>query len=199
MTTQIIPGYVLAPKALQIAEQYIAAGIYATNGPHRSRQIDRMERVFDIVGGEECAIGVSDCALKALAVGLGETVTEANYVDVLKSMMPILQAHYFKPSASCGVIMQDAKDRGTWIEHVAGADQHFLAQLKPGDPIIFCWNPGQPNPQRHIGYWRAPQLQTCEFDTNPGTDGQPNHGEGGYLRDRLPVLKFVLGAVSFNR
>jgi hypothetical protein len=191
MGNTIIAGSALALYAAGLVREYIKSGIYEMNGNDRSPEIDRIESAFGVKGVSYCAMSQAWCYAKALAQLKDIPVTEENCVSVVRSLLPELQQHYFRPDPSCGVIMDDAMSRGTWIHRTPGADGHFLEKLQPGDLPIFEWRPGD----RHVGMYLEPPFTTGEFNTvAPG-----GTRKGAYIRDRMPYIGFVLGAVSINR
>lgn len=98
-----------------------AKGYVGEDRAHNKDQISKFLGLFGLnfadVNGTPypfCAAGVSYCAVKALADVRKVPYTAENSVNVFRTLLDGLQAEHFKPSASCGEIVDDAKKRGNW-------------------------------------------------------------------------------------
>jgi hypothetical protein len=132
----------LALQTLKTMQGYANAGVSRTSDP---AQVERFLALFDLPmqqGGVYvpfCAAGLCYAMVKSLAELIGDGVD----MDTLKSLIPILSAHYLTPSASCGALMADLKIRGLWVP------KSEIDTVEPGWITFWAWNGGQA--PEHVG------------------------------------------------
>jgi hypothetical protein len=132
-----------------------------------------------------CAAGVSYTACKAWCISQNEQFTVENSLETFRNVKPDVNHHYFLPNASCGMIMQDAQHRGTWIPK----DSSEL--IMPGYLVLYSWTGS--NWPDHIGVveLHAQQLHTVEFNTSTA-----NNINGGAVSRRVRNYNCVLGYIK---
>lgn len=131
-----------------------------------------------------CAAGVTWATCKAYCDANGIAYTPATELATLHGVLGDIDRLYFKPSAGCQVIMNDARARGTFMP----ATQTPL----PGYLVFYNWEGG--THAEHIGLVEGADtsmLRTVEFNTTVSSG--PNQGDGGAVSRKSRPLKFVLG------
>jgi hypothetical protein len=131
-----------------------------------------------------CAAGVTWAVCKAYCDANGITYSDATRLSMLRSVLGDIGKYYFKPSAGCQVIMDDARARNTFVAK--------SQPPKPGYLVFYNWS-GHDNAE-HIGIVDQPgsnTIKTIEFNTT--ADDGPNQGNGGAVSRKERPMRFVLG------
>ena len=170
-----------------------AIGYLGINRENDLTQIAKFLELFDLPTKQGnswipfCCAGASYAACKAYCVLNNIQFTADNSVEVFKTHLPQVKAHYFLPSASCGFVMQDAQKRGTWLP------KNTTETINPGDLVLYNWAGGTwPD---HIGIVenKANELHTVEFNTSTA-----NNINGGAVSRRTRNYNCVLGYVKLS-
>ncbi|SHG86596.1 hypothetical protein SAMN02745157_4969 [Kaistia soli DSM 19436] len=177
-----------AKGVLGVAEAEAAAGV------SRSSNKARVTEYLKLLGFEfldahgvptrYCAAGLTWAACKAYCQMNNIAFTPDNELAIFRSVLGDIGRHYFKPSAGCQVIMNDAKARGSFLP----ASKRPL----PGYLVFYNWEGG--GHAQHIGLVQradSGDLRTVEFNTTVASG--PNQGDGGAVATKTRALKFVLG------
>ncbi len=131
-----------------------------------------------------CAAGLTWSACRAYCDANAIFTTDANRLAVLRSVLPDIRKRYFMPSASCQVIVDDARKRGTFLDRSNAP--------KPGFIVFFNWDGA--SHAEHVGWVESLDgavLHTIEFNTTAVSG--PNEGDGGCVCKKARALKFVVG------
>lgn len=131
-----------------------------------------------------CAAGLTWVVCRAYCDLNAIAYTDANRAVMLRSVLGDIGKYYFRPSASCQTILDDARARHTFAS--------VSETPKPGYLVLYNWSGGQH--AEHIGLVdsvEAGALHTIEFNTT-AADG-PNQGNGGAVSRKRRPLKFVVG------
>lgn len=131
-----------------------------------------------------CAAGVTWATCKAYCDLNSIAYTPANELAIFRSVLGDVGRFYFKPSAGCQIIMDDAKSRDAFLSQAHTA--------LPGYLVFYNWK-GAAHAE-HIGIVEgadAAGLKTVEFNTAFASG--PNQGDGGAVSKKSRPLKFVLG------
>jgi hypothetical protein len=134
-----------------------------------------------------CAAGLTWATSKAYCDLNGIPYTDANRLDVLKSVLSEISKRYFKPSAACPDILDDARNRGTLLDRSAVAQPGYL---------VFLNFDGNTSLAAHMGIVETAvgtTLHTIEFNTS-GFSGQ-THVDGGFVARKVRPPQFVVGFV----
>ncbi len=184
--TNEISNQELAMAALKIMEGYADAGIRRAT-PEGDAQIEKFEQALDEPAGAPwCASAVTYAWLKALAEMKGSGVS----LPELRALEPELLERVFLPSASCGAVMRDAEQRGSWLSNEASDD----VDVQSGWLVTFDWSgAGRP---RHIGIVidASETLRTVEGNTANGRRGSQRRS--GCVARRTRGYDDVLGFVK---
>ena len=137
-----------------------------------------------------CAAGVAYAACKAWAfLHTPQLATDPASLRLYKDNVA---AHYFLPSASCRVMIEDAKSRGIWERR----GQIAPGEASPGWFVFYDWQGD--GTADHVEIVRAsnPQeLRTIGFNTTePGRDGA--QGNGGAVARRVRAYDKVFGYIK---
>lgn len=136
-----------------------------------------------------CAGGISFAACKTYCLLNKIPFTTDNAIEIFKSITGIIKTNYFLPSPSCGLIMENAQSKGTWIP-ISEMHKHTI---NPGYLILYNWHGGTwPN---HIGIVEKTEtniVHTIEFNTSIA-----NNTNGGAVSRRTRNYNCVLGFVRF--
>lgn len=187
--TNAAPADILFSKrVVAVADGEAAANVSrTTNEPRVTEYLNLLGLNFLDENGvptRYCATGVTWATCKAYCDLNGIQYTEANRLAMLKSVLGDIGRLYFKPSAGCQSIMDDAKARGTFLPN--------SQTPQPGYLVFYNWSGA--SHAEHIGIVEgrdANGIQTVEFNTQ-ATSG-PNQGNGGAVSKKVRPLKFVLG------
>ena len=190
MAADTIPGAQLAPKALEFAYGFAAAGLHEATGHNDGDQIDKIESFFDLKGEPYCAMGIAFCYMKAYAELTGQAMDRPTLRHILDHDLP----RYYNPSPSCGEIVASAKSSGTW--------QPFtdIDAIHPGDLVLFSFHSGDNRHAEHVGLFdqsRGDDVVCVEFNTSSGAGGSQADGQGCFVRQRHGSV--VLGSVHVNK
>lgn len=164
------------------------------------RQIQRFTGLFDYRSENVpfCAMGVAYAAIKAYCDLTPGKITYSrwNETRTFKALLPIINEHYFPPSASCLFMMNEAKkrrssQRGGWV-----AKGRRLP--KRGWLVLFDWNNRGDGVPDHVGIVRGlggrnlERLYTVEFNTSVMSGSQRN---GGAVAKKVRSMDDVLGFI----
>ena len=133
-----------------------------------------------------CAAGLTWAVCRAYCDENSIAYTDATRAVMLRSVLGDIGKYYFKPSASCQAILDDARARHTFAP--------VSESPKSGYLVLYNWSGGQH--AEHIGLVESVSgatLHTIEFNTK-AIDG-PNQGNGGAVSRKQRPLKFVVGYV----
>ena len=189
--------HVAAPaSASTLFGQAVLACARAEADAHVSRETDRarVTEYLNLLGLDfadrqgvpyrYCAAGLTWAVCRGYCDLNGIAYTDANRAVMLRSVLGDIGKYYFRPSASCQTILDDAHARHTFAS-VSEAP-------RPGYLVLYNWSGGQH--AEHIGLVDSVQagtLHTIEFNTT-AADG-PNQGNGGAVSRKRRPLKFVIG------
>ena len=193
--TEIISPVAWDEQTFALKTVSVAAGFVGTSRANDRAQVARFLALFGLDFADSsgkpysyCAAGVAYAACKAWAfLHKPQLPTD---LESLKTYKASIEAHYFLPSASCGVMINDAKQRGTWVHRADIAD----GSQKPGWFVFYDWQgDGRAD---HIELVRegsdSTHLRTIGFNTTePGADG--SQGNGGAVARRVRPYDKVFG------
>ena len=140
-----------------------------------------------------CAAGVSYAACRAYCnlkkkEAYSKEVSRER-LDLFKSKLITINAHYFFPSASVQVIKADAQKRGTWRNREVDPQKGWL--------VVFSWNGGTLG--NHIGLVKSSDkddIHTVEYNTSVGEGDQRN---GGVVAEKVRRRNDkILGYINLN-
>jgi len=142
-----------------------------------------------------CAAGLSFCACKAYCqTKPSQSINQIDPNRTFRDTIASVDAYYFRPSASCSSIVEDARRRGTWVDRPPSLN----SLVKPGWLVFFDWT-GAKQPQ-HVGIVERADgdlVKTVEFNTSTpdvGDDVRANR-DGGTVARKERASKYVLGFV----
>ena len=111
-----------------------------------------------------CAAGLCFCACKAYCqTKPGQSINQVDPNRTFRDTIASVDAYYFRPSASCSSIVEDAHRRGTWVDRPTSLN----SLVKPGWLVFFDWT-GAKQPQ-HVGIVERAEsdlVATIEFNTS---------------------------------
>ncbi len=186
----IAPDVLFKTTALAVAGDEARANVNRADNPARVTEYLALLGLPFQQGGTPtpfCAAGLTWAVCKAYCDLNGIHYTDANRLDVLKSVLPEIGKRYFKPSASCPEIRDDARTRGTLLDRSAVAQPGYL---------VFLNFAGNTSDAAHMGIVETvvgTTLHTIEFNTS-GFSGQ-SHVDGGFVARKVRLPQFVVGYV----
>lgn len=141
-----------------------------------------------------CAAGVSYATCLAYARTVPQELlgsTKEVRIRKMRSILPAIREHYYRPSPSVRIIVTQAKADGKWVP-VSSVKN---TPPKPGWLVIFSWAKNdQPN---HIGFvesYQGERLRTAEYNTSKDNFGSQR--DGGRVSRRTRGFESVLGFVA---
>ncbi len=213
LQTNTIPTFAqVAAKAAEIGVAFAQSGaIRETDGPNRSEQIDKMERVFGLRGVSYCEIGGFFDRFKAICylVWPGQEIDDI----LLRRAKTFHEQHYGPCLTGCTDTIAAYRRLGRWKALDQGQKQVWIHTLQPGDAVIYDFStPG--NFDRHFETFIKMQtnadgtffkddlnrfvMVTVGFNTSAdASSGSQSDGQGCYMRHR-PINGTVMGSVDFN-
>lgn len=179
----VLNGPRIFQRAIDVAEDEAKAGV------SRSSNRARVTEYLNLLGfnfsdnGKPvpfCAAGLTWAVCHAICDETGIALNDQNRLHVFRSVLPQVRS-FFKPSASCKSIMDDARARGT-----------LGSEPKPGYLVLYNWSGGT-HPQ-HIGLVISADsdtLKTVEFNTSKA--GSQDNGGAVAMKSR--DRKYAIGYV----
>ncbi len=183
-------------KTFALKTLSVGLGFVGTTRAKDREQITRFLELFGLGFADEngapysyCAAGIAYAACKAWA--FLHTPPLPTDLESLKAYREEIARHYFLPSASCGVMISDARQRGTWVSKA----QVEPGAAQPGWFVFYDWQ--EDGTADHVEIVRGAnplQLRTLGFNTTqPGVDG--SQGNGGAVARRVRPYRRVFGCI----
>lgn len=177
-------GFALFQRTIKVAQAEAAAGI--SRSSNRSRVTEYLALLgfgFADAGGKPvpfCAAGLTWATCRAICDATGIAYTDANRLAVFRGVLGEV-GRFFKPSASCKAILDDARARGT-----------LVSQPMPGYLVLYNWSGGS-HPE-HVGLVVGATdtiLSTVEFNTSAAG----SQSDGGAVAEKNRNRKYAIGYV----